>query len=136
MYSIYLVQTIYVQNDNLLFSNDFTQNIPCHARRYFLEHVLGNEFDQRVFRRIHDHAPQIEVVIESLKQPGPKYTVQVTNEENDTSFSGAAWMQFVTHYKMKVRDKLFFFLDHAHRMTYFKYVDPNNSEDSTGEDDA
>jgi len=40
---IYIQSTLfklYMCNDNLLFSNDFTQNIPCNARRDFLEHVF------------------------------------------------------------------------------------------------
>lgn len=122
-----------MQNDNLLLLNYFTQNIPCHARRYFLEHVLGNDLNDKVFGSIHKHLPKVEVEIESLQQPGPKFSVEVTNEENETYFSGAGWMEFVTKYKMKVGDKVYFFLIHADHMTYFKYVDPS-AQDSSDED--
>ena len=113
-------------NDNLLFSNDLTQNTPCNERRDFLEHV---------FRRSHDHAWQFEVVLESLKQPGPSLTVQLTNEPNETYFSGAGWIQFVQEYEMKVGEKVIFILDWAHRTIYYEYKDPAISDDSAGDDD-
>ena len=103
-----------------MFSNNFTQNIPCRARNGFLEHV---------FRRVQDYG-QFEIVIESHRHPGPRYTVQVTNEPTVTYFSGATWSKLVNDYELMDGETIVFTLLHVNRLTYFNYEDPKHYEDA------
>src|SRR4051812_31137862 len=100
------------------------QNIPCKFRLEFLDH-----FDWPLLQQV-----QFQIDLKSLKQPGPTYTVQVTNEANRTFFTGLGWTEMVDAYEMDAREKLVFYLYQNH-MTYFDYRGPEASTDSDVSDD-
>ena len=76
---------------------------------------------------IHQHA-QFEVSLVSLTQPGPSYTVLVTNEATRTYFCGTKWAELITDYEMEAGDRCTLILD-LDGTTYFHFVDPNDSDD-------
>lgn len=104
----------------------FSQNIPCRARRAFLEHVGVAITNFRTF----------EVTLAQMTVPTRTFRVQCTNTVGRTFFSGVAWTTLAEHYQMEPAQTCNFFLDHGTEEVYFMYKHPDYPRsDSSDEDD-
>ena len=91
----------------------------CSARSDFMDMVRRN---------IH-HNLRFEVPLVPLIQPRPTYMVQVTNESNQTYFSGPAWEQLGNVYEMAVGDRFIFHFDHQFDTIYFDYKSADDEDE-------
>ena len=104
----------------------FSQNIPCSARRDFLEHVGVVYSDHKTF----------EVNLVQRTAPTRSFRVLCTNTMGLTYFSGASWTDLVIRYGMESNEKCTFFLDHGDVSTYFTYEPAINYDSSANNYDS
>ena len=103
----------------------FSQNIPCRARSFFLEHQGVAITEQKTF----------EFTLAQLTVRTTEFKVQCTNMANETYFEGAVWTALVHRYQMQTAERCNFYLDEGTKEIYFMYKHPDHPSDHL-EDDA
>ena len=92
MFSLIMISSLacILIETNYYFHITFSQTIPCHASKDFLDHV----------NRHINHEGQFEVSLVQEIVPDKTYKILVVNEANRTYFTRPLWTELVERYEM------------------------------------